>query len=367
MKFEFRMQKINPNDDRVQIVAWHCSDLQLVTKGQPLLEVATSKTVVEIEAERTGYLRLLKKKGQWLRTGEVAAIFFESQKDAQELVLPTETEFAPLKPSRDFGFVRFSEAAQALIEEFRIDKKIFENRGLVSKEQVLQILKEQGLQQRTETSWAATGQYRKEEINLAKSIEIEQLTLGHKGPLVSSLTVQLRASTLLQKIRTLGKNLSLQAVVIVKVAELLLQYPKMTAFFDEDAIYYYDHIHFGVAVDTGNGLKVFGIKNPQEKNFHQIQLLITDFSLKDLRKEAQTLQNTQTTFTLTDLSQENILHFQPLINGRQSCILGLGGDLADPEPVVTLTLSFDHRVLTGREVGQFLNVLKSKLVEFGQS
>jgi 2-oxoglutarate dehydrogenase E2 component (dihydrolipoamide succinyltransferase) len=68
------------------------------------------------------------------------------------------------------------------------------------------------------------------------------------------------------------------------------------------------------------------------------------------------------TFTVTDLSAFDVLQFEPLINGRQSAILGIGGDSTLPGHPMSLTIAFDHRVLNGREVGMFLRSLRDRIL-----
>jgi pyruvate/2-oxoglutarate dehydrogenase complex dihydrolipoamide acyltransferase (E2) component len=67
-------------------------------------------------------------------------------------------------------------------------------------------------------------------------------------------------------------------------------------------------------------------------------------------------------FTITDLSSQGILFFEPLLVARQSAILGIGGDFDISKPVLSLTLAFDHRVHDGRQVSEFLKKLKARLL-----
>ena len=71
--------------------------------------------------------------------------------------------------------------------------------------------------------------------------------------------------------------------------------------------------------------------------------------------------------TITDLSGFDILYFHPLINGKQSAIIGIGGDSTQPDYPMSINMTFDHRVSDGREVATFLNQLRARLISYAAS
>ena len=75
----------------------------------------------------------------------------------------------------------------------------------------------------------------------------------------------------------------------------------------------------------------------------------------------------ESSLTISDLSMENVLFFQPLLNHRQALALGVGGDLELPGQPLTLTATFDHRVTSGREVSAFLATIRRLLTVGGTS
>jgi pyruvate/2-oxoglutarate dehydrogenase complex dihydrolipoamide acyltransferase (E2) component len=83
-----------------------------------------------------------------------------------------------------------------------------------------------------------------------------------------------------------------------------------------------------------------------------------------MRNEILPEELINSTITVTDLSNQDILYFHPLINGYQSAIIGIGGDSSRPEYPMAINMTFDHRVSTGREVATFLNELKKRILSY---
>jgi pyruvate/2-oxoglutarate dehydrogenase complex dihydrolipoamide acyltransferase (E2) component len=192
-----------------------------------------------------------------------------------------------------------------------------------------------------------------ENISHQKRLEIEALQRG--GDTVSGVSIQFWPKPLL------AKGMGLLPFVVREVAALLAEFPLFAAWYERERIFYYDKIRVGLALDTENGLKVVNLGDPRESKPEQLHERIMDLVLRDMRNELTTEHTERSTFTITDLSALGVLTFEPLINGRQSAVLGIAGDQSAPDQPITLILRFDHRVLTGRQAAQFLNALKARL------
>ena len=114
----------------------------------------------------------------------------------------------------------------------------------------------------------------------------------------------------------------------------------------------------------GKGLKVVKIENADI-------LMPVDFYAKSLESGLRYMRNkikledmVGTTITVSDLSGMNIMYFHPLINGYQSAIIGIGGDASQPGQPMTINMTFDHRVSSGREAASFLNELRSRILKY---
>lgn len=200
-------------------------------------------------------------------------------------------------------------------------------------------------------------------ISKSKKLEIKILTEGQSGNINSSVTVQFKSSAIRERLKELGlTNEQILPIILFETACLLENYPALTAYYEEEHVYYYDKVNIGLAIDLDQGLKVPIIRNANKLLPYKISEAIGDYASRYLSNQLSVEDMKDGTITVTDLSNEGILHFQPLISEKQSAILGIGGDRTLDGYPMTLTLVFDHRVLAGREVAQFLNALKKRLL-----
>ena len=391
MAIELKVPQVNTNDQEVEVIQWHVQDAEWVTAGQPLVDVETSKAVVTLESEAEGFIQVQCQEGEILPTGAIFAVLTERLQEAaeaaQEVAAPSVIadgqEVEPGSRSSDriqghFGFTRFSGAARDYLEAQGISLDRFENCGLVSLNIAQHLLghpvfdvaptEPHGLTSQPETSQGSgvpAPNLRSEKVTKAKALEIQYLSAGQAGNLNSSLTVQFNS----QRIRdTLQGFPALEGqvfpLILYELSRLLLKYPALTAYYENEKFWFYDAVHLGLAMDLGKGLKAPVINHVDELEPIAIYDRVKDLAFRYMSNDLAPEELVGGTFTVTDLSSENILYFQPLVNQRQSAILGVGGDGHLPGFPMTLTLVFDHRILAGREVGIFLNELKSRLLSY---
>ena len=89
-----------------------------------------------------------------------------------------------------------------------------------------------------------------------------------------------------------------------------------------------------------------------------------DIGMRYLDNTISTEELTTSTITVTDLSGFGVLHCHPIINGRQSTIIGLGGDGTQPNFPMSISMTVDHRVADGREVATFLKELRERILSY---
>ncbi len=155
------------------------------------------------------------------------------------------------------------------------------------------------------------------------------------------------------------------------VATALQEHPLLNARWQGDEIVMPKEIHIGLAVDTPEGLLVPVLRNVQAQSLRglaeQSKELIAKAQARKLSADA--LQGG--TFTITNLGMYNIDGFTPLINPPQCAILGIGrivkkpavvNDQIVPRAMVTLSLTFDHRVVDGAPAARFLDTVR-QLIE----
>ena len=215
---------------------------------------------------------------------------------------------------------------------------------------------------------AAGVPYRTEQISRSKRLEIAFLRSGSQHTLPSAVTLTCPTHGLRAAAERAGMNLS--AVLVYEVGRLLRKYPALNAFLAEDCHYFYQEVNIGFAFDAGQGLKVPVVRRADAKALQELDRELGELMVQYLNEELPVESLAGGTFTITDLAQEGAAFFSPLINQRQSAILGVGAELFAPEQSpgwFHLTLAFDHQLSNGREATQFLSDLSRRLAAYEQA
>src|SRR5439155_1406804 len=140
---------------------------------------------------------------------------------------------------------------------------------------------------------------------------------------------------------------SAAAIFVYETARLLRKYPVLNAFHEEGKINYYEDVNVGLAIDAGRGLKVPAICHADKKGLVEITHEIEDQVLNYLDDKLSPAMLAGGTFTITDLSGDEVVSFHPLINQGQAAILGVGAEYYRPgrgEGFFNLILAFDHQL-----------------------
>ncbi len=159
----------------------------------------------------------------------------------------------------------------------------------------------------------------------------------------------------------------------VKAAVLALrQYPIINASIDGTDIVYHDTCHLGIAVSTSHGLVVPVLRDAQTLEFAGIERSIRDFAHRAEQMQLQFAELEGGTFTISNGGVFGSLLSTPILNPPQAAILGMHAIQDRPiaehgqvviRPMMYLALSYDHRLIDGREAVQFLVEIKSALEE----
>jgi pyruvate/2-oxoglutarate dehydrogenase complex dihydrolipoamide acyltransferase (E2) component len=158
---------------------------------------------------------------------------------------------------------------------------------------------------------------------------------------------------------------SITAIMLFEVGRLLRHYPLFNAFYAHGAAHLYEAVNVGFALDAGHGLKVPVIRQADTKSLPEIASEMQAMLRRYLDHTLRVEDLAAGTFTITDLSNEGVLTFHPLINQGQAAILGIGSEyssgIGPAEGFFTLILAFDHQLTEGRQAAQFLQELARRL------
>lgn len=332
MSEKLLVPQLNPNDTEVELTQWHRQHGEAVKKGDHLCDLTTSKAVYEHESPANGFLAIMAPEKSRLRTGSLMAMICATEREAKEAAGKAGEDSELKAPV-------FSNAAKAKLAELGLKESAFAGHEFVTEKMV------------------AEGGGRKSGVSLAKEHEIMMLSAAHNHSLRSSLSVQVDAGE--TQARLDKKKLTREGFLAHCVAQTLKQHPKFllrTGYGEGSAPF-----TIAYALDLGSGIRPMLAAAADSWSPEKWAQQIADWSLRLMRNEikAHELHDGNGGFTITDLSSQGILFFEPLLVGNQSAILGIGGDLEARNPLLTFTLAFDHRVHDGRTGAAFLKTLKA--------
>jgi hypothetical protein len=209
---------------------------------------------------------------------------------------------------------------------------------------------------------------RSEPLARAKRVETKTLRAGTESVLPSVVTVAcptrgFRATMAHQ--RSVGGSVT--AVIVAETARLLRKYPAFNAYHDNGTIHFYESVNIGVAIDAGRGLKVPVIRDADRKEIAAVAAELHELIVAYLDDHLTVESLAGGTFTVTDLSGENVAAFHPLISRGQAAILGVGAEVCLPGAgmgMFNLILGFDHQLSEGRTAGRFLGDLRDRLAHY---
>ena len=338
MKFPLTPSIDSPNDDSYILIDYLVSSGSSVTKDIPVAIIDTSKTTFEVVSPHSGHISFLYQQGSEIPIQKPFAIIDDSLDSIEEGKINSDRE-----PQ-----ARFSQAALKLLHEHKLNPELFSKTGLVTSEEI-----QKHLSQKNNHS-------NKIILSKLKRNEIASLEAGPPAQLTSSVTVILECSIGSDHIE------GTLPIIIYETSKLLKLYPCFNGYFD-DALHLHSAINIALALDMGEGLKVPIICNADQRSPSEIEVEIKSMLSKYISNTFSISDFSNPSFTISDLSGIGAYTFQPIINQKQSAILGVGISHQHGEPTLTLTLTFDHRIATGRDATLFLNELKKRLEEIGRA
>lgn len=359
MKKDLFISKVTANDETVKLISWLVNDKEFVNAGQPVLLVETSKVNVEVSCEFSGYIQQHYKQDDVLNIGVAIASVYENREEIKEHAVAN-TISANLDLTGNF-----SNSAKRYIEQYNLNPNDFLGMGLVTEEAIkTQLLRNYETKDNFRIDIAVFPNATVEPVPYAKLTEISILNRIKENLISSSLTVQFSSEEIRKSISKFSWiNGRISTYILYVISKMLPEYPKFTSYYKDDHIYFYNEVNLGVAIDLEKGLKVGVVKNANTLNLFDLHMAIIDCVACYYENNFTPSLFCHSTITTTDLSNDGILYFQPVLNAEQSVIIGIGGDQKLADSPMTITIVFDHRVLSGQEVAIFLKNFKEKVLQ----
>jgi pyruvate dehydrogenase E2 component (dihydrolipoamide acetyltransferase) len=341
---------------------WYKQEGQTVEKGEPIAEVVSEKATYDLEAPASGLLRrILVQEGVDTPVNAVLAVITAPDEAFSE----TETISETPEPIESEGEKRVlaSPAAKRLAREYGINLSTIVGSGPDGR--IVERDVERFIEEKDETAPKV-----KEIVPLSgfRRTSAERLSMSFKTAPHSTIMMDVEVA----KVAELHEKaqVSFTTLIVKAVSKALAELPQINSRLEKDEIKMFEDVNVGVAVATKNGLLVPVIRNSDKKSLEEIEAAIKQLSEKAKQGKLSRQEVTGGTFTITNLGMYGVDFFTPIINPPESAILGVGrvadkpviiGGRIEVKPIMTLSLSYDHRTIDGAPAAEFLRNVKEKI------
>ena len=384
MSIELKVPTVGESISEVFIGQWLKPEGEVVAKDEPLVEIETDKATLEVPSPISGVLKsILKKDGNTANVGEVIAYIEEA---AEETSSPSQPKHSPSQTTASNVDEKSSfimPAAERLAAQEKIDTTTVTATGpsnRLLKEDVQQHL-EAAAQAPTVLSEAPMlGQRHEEAVPMSplrrtvakRLVESQQntATLTTFNEVDMSAVKNLRAEYKEAFEKQHGVRLGFMSFFVRAAVEALKAVPQINARIENDNIIYHNYYDIGIAVSGKKGLLVPTIRNAERLSFAGIEKTIADFAKRAQINKVTPDELTGGTFTISNGGVFGSLLSTPILNPPQSGVLGMHNIVDRPvamkgqveiRPIMYVALSYDHRIVDGREAVTFLKKIKESI------
>ena len=371
----------------VEIASWLVSDGEFVKKDQIIAEIDSDKATLELPAEESGVIALAAEEGDVVKVGQVvckidvsaketiqsdgSAPKFNSAEVAQSSVKNV-SETVQKETSKD---PVVSPAARKIAIERNIDINSITptgKGGRITKQDILLGKPAMGStnQKDRPESRQKLSMLRRKVAERLVSVKNETAMLTTFNEVDMSSIFDLRKKYKEKFKNKHGVNLGFMSFFTLASVRALKEFPAVNSMIDKQEMISYDYCDISIAVSGPKGLMVPVIRNAEKMSFKDIEMEVKKLAEKARDGKISVDEMTGGTFTISNGGVFGSMLSTPIINPPQSAILGMHNIVERPmaingkveiKPVMYLALSYDHRIIDGRESVGFLVHIKEAL------
>ena len=388
MALEIKVPTVGESINEVTLVKWLKPDGAWVERDEVVAELESEKATFEINAEQAGILKHVARENDTLLIGDIACTIdteAERPSGTAPAAAPEPVSAAPAAPapapsaaSPAAEGVKATPVAAAIIADKKVDPKAVVpsgTHGRILKQDVLAVLSNPG---RAPQTVAFSREDRPEKMsNLRKTVSrrlveakntTAMLTTFNEVDMTRIMELRKQYKDAFQK--THGVNLGFMSFFTKACCYALQEWPAVNAYIDGDSIIYHEYCDISIAVSAPKGLVVPVIRNAESLSMAGIEQKVVELATKARENKLSIEEMTGGTFTITNGGVFGSLMSTPIINIPQSAILGMHKIQDRPvaingkveiRPMMYLALSYDHRIIDGRESVSFLVRVKELL------
>ena len=406
MALEMKVPSPGESITEVEIAQWLVEDGDYVEKDQAVAEVDSDKATLELPAEASGIITLKAEEGDVVEVGEVVCLIDteaekpgggddsddkpaeeeekerqeekEDKKDSDKADAKTEEpskSSTPKQKQDTYATGSPSPAAKKILDEKGIDSKDVKGSGKDGR-----ITKEDAVQAKASMGTPGTGSRGEEKKKMSMfrrklaerlvSAKNDTAMLTTFNEVDMSPIFELRKKYKEQFKEKHGVSLGFMSFFTLAVIRALDEYPAVNSMIDGDYQVSYDYKDISIAVSGPKGLTVPVIRNAENLSFRGVEAEVKRLALRARDGKITVDEMTGGTFTITNGGVFGSMLSTPIINPPQSAILGMHNIVERPvaidghveiRPIMYVALSYDHRIIDGKESVGFLVAVKEAL------
>ena len=398
MIIEIKIPSAGESITEVAIGNWLTENGALVEKDQEIAEVETDKATLPLIAPESGMLNILVRAGDKVQVGDIACTVDTdyankiSQKKVpvktkepsiSVAVIPApESKIAP-PPSGDLAAVKSTPLANRIMEQHNLDiEAIIQGLRRITRQEVEMVVEQQ---RRTTISGPvpafikdSRGAERTPMSPLRRKLskrlvavknETAMLTTFNEVDMSALMELRRKYQSMFQEKH--GQKLGLMSFFTKACAEALLLFPRVNSMIEGDDIITPGYVDIAIAVQTEKGLMVPVIRSAHQMSIARLEIAIGELAQKARASKLSLEEMTGGTFTITNGGVFGSMLSTPILNPPQSAIMGMHNITERPvaisgrveiRPMMYIALSYDHRLIDGRDSVSFLVKVK-ELIE----
>ncbi|MEZ4794365.1 MAG: 2-oxoglutarate dehydrogenase complex dihydrolipoyllysine-residue succinyltransferase [Flavobacteriaceae bacterium] len=368
----------------VEIAQWLVADGDYVEKDQAIAEIDSDKATLELPAEASGVITLKAKEGDAVAVGQVVCLIdtstskpegqetpkkvesTSSPEKKEETVSPTKTSYASGTPSP---------AAKKILDEKGIDQSQVQGSGRdgrITKEDAIQAVPSMG------TPGNGAREAERQKLSMLRRKVAERLVAAKNETAMLTTFNEVDMGPIFEIRKQYkdsfkekhGVSLGFMSFFTLAVVRALDLYPDVNSMIDGDYKVTYKYKDISIAVSGPKGLMVPVIRNAENLTFRGVEEEVKRLALRARDGQITVDEMTGGTFTISNGGVFGSMLSTPIINPPQSGILGMHNIVERPivkngeiviAPVMYVALSYDHRIIDGRESVGFLVAVKEAL------
>jgi 2-oxoglutarate dehydrogenase E2 component (dihydrolipoamide succinyltransferase) len=393
---EMKVPAVGESITEVTISTWLKKEGDFVALDEVIAEVESDKATFELPAEATGILHIVAKEKETLPIGGlICRIEIKEGAPAAEASKKTEPATAASTGDKSYAAGHPSPAAAKILSEKGIPANQVQSSGVggrITKEDALKAqpaaskpaeAKAQPSQAPPVISSGGARNIRRDKMtSLRKTIAKRLVAVKNETAMLTTFNevdmkpiMDMRSKYKDQFKEKYGVGLGFMSFFTKAVCTALKDFPAVNASIEGDEIVYHDYCDISIAVSTPRGLVVPVIRNAESLTFNQIEGEVVRLATKGRDGKLSIEEMTGGTFSITNGGVFGSMLSTPILNPPQSAILGMHNIVERPvvkngeiviRPIMYLALSYDHRIVDGRESVSFLVRVKEMLEDPGR-